>query len=354
MGDAMHVEEFDREEDGSAPRVTVKPARRSGERPFVCERRCWDLEESARLRAVARGGRLAACVEPDRNSEGSAPAGGMRYCHRRPVKGGNLEPDRERIVSVDQLPDNPLAMPPPYWRSSSAVFCLLDALEAIPDLLAELVPVLKRTDIELDAHFAKYPENQQTDEEMEEFSEIVDEQWEIEHKIKTKVPVVILMSAIGAEDAINRFCVYNLHRGIAESIEQLSPPDKLLVAAGAVGEKIGKGHAVYGAIKVLTQWRNAFAHGHCVDRPTRSLRHNHLIRPDKYPGIASQLSELQRLVPSYVRVSEYMASISRNKYGSGRSDEVERTKELLAEIARYRFIGDDNDIYEIVVLDPEG
>lgn len=188
---------------------------------------------------------------------------------------------------------------------------------------------------------------------MEEFSEIVDELWEIESKIKAKARVVILMSAIEAEDGINRFCVYNLHKDVAESIEKLSPPDKLLVAAGAVGEDIGKGHAVYGAIKALTQWRNTFAHGHCVDRPTRSLRHNHLILPDKYPGIASQLTELQSLVPSYVRVSEYMASISRNEYGSGRSYEVERTKELLAKIARYRFTGNDN-IYEVVVLDPEG
>lgn len=166
-----------------------------------------------------------------------------------------MEPNEERIVSVDQLPDDPLAMPPPYWRSSGAVFCLLDAIEAISDLLAELVPVLERTEIDLDAHFSKYPENEQTDEEMEEFSEIVDELWEIESKIKAKARVVILMSAIEAEDGINRFCVYNLHKDVAESIEKLSPPDKLLVAAGAVGEDIGKGHAVYGAIKALTQWR---------------------------------------------------------------------------------------------------
>lgn len=215
-----------------------------------------------------------------------------------------MKPDKERIVSVDQLPDDPFAMPPPYWRSSGAVFCLLEALEAISDLLAELVPVHRRTEIKLDVHFAKYPENQQTDEEMEEFSEIAAELRDLESKIKAKAMVVILMSAIEAEDRINQFCVYNLHKDVAESIEKLSPPDKLLVAAGAVGEKIGKGHAVYGAIKVLTQWRNAFAHGHCVDRPTRSLRHNHLIPPDKYSGIARQLSELQRLVPSYVLVSE--------------------------------------------------
>lgn len=103
-------------------------------------------------------------------------------------------------------------------------------------------------------------------------------------------------------------------------------------------------------IKALTQWRNAFAHGHCVDRPTRSLRHNHLIPPDQYPGIISHLSELRRLVSGYVRVSEYLASISKNGYGAGQSYEVERSKELLAEIDRYRFEGNDS-VYTITESD---
>jgi hypothetical protein len=262
-----------------------------------------------------------------------------------------LEPDEERIVSVDQLPDDPLEMPPPYWRSSGAVFCILDALEAILDLLAQLVPVLERTEAELELHFEEYPDNEQTDEEMEEFSGIVDELWEIESKIKAKASVAILMSAIEAEDHINRFCVFNIHKDVAESIEKLQPPDKLLATAGMVGQEIGKGHAVYGDIKTLTRWRNTFAHGHCVDRPTRSLRHNHLLPPDQYPGIITHLAELRRLVSGYIRVSEYLASISRNEYGFGSSYEVERSKELLSEIARYQFIGDDN-VYRITVSDP--
>jgi len=31
-------------------------------------------------------------------------------------------------------------------------------------------------------------------------------------------------------------------------------------------------------------WRNLRPHGHCVDRTTKTLRHNHLIHPDDYPG----------------------------------------------------------------------
>jgi hypothetical protein len=84
----------------------------------------------------------------------------------------------------------------------------------------------------------------------------------------------------------------------------------------------------------------------------RSLRHNHLISPDKYPDTKSHQSELRRLVPAYARVSDYLASISRNSYGAGTSYEVERVKEMLSEISRYRCIGDDN-VYSIVVSDPE-
>lgn len=261
-----------------------------------------------------------------------------------------MEPDEERTVSVDQLTDDPLAMPPPYWRSSGAVFCMLDALEAIPNLLAELVPVLERTEAELEPHFEKYPNNEQSDEELEEFSEIMGELWEVEDRVKAKATVAVLMSTIETEDNINRFCVFNIHRDVAESIEKLPPPDKLLVAAGMVGQEIGKGHTIYGDIKALTRWRNAFAHGHCVDRPTRSLRHNHLIPPDQHPGIVSHLAELRRLLSGYIRVSEYLASISKNEYGSGSSYEVERSRALLTEIARYRFVGDDN-VYTITISD---
>jgi len=262
-----------------------------------------------------------------------------------------MEPDRERIVSIGQLPDDPMEMPPPYWRSSGAIFCLLDAVESIPDLLAELVTVLERTEIELQAHFEKYPENEQTDEEMEEFGEITHDLWELEGRIKAKSRTAILMSAIEAEDRINRFCVFNMHKDVAESIEKLSPPEKLLIAAGMVGEEIAKGHAAYGDIKALTQWRNAFAHGHCVDRPTKSLRHNHLISPDQYPGVISHLSELRRLVSGYLRVSAYMSSISRNRYTSGSSVEEVTIREMLTDIGRYQFIGDEN-VYSITVSDP--
>ena len=262
-----------------------------------------------------------------------------------------MEPERERIVSVDQLPDDPMEMPPPYWRSSGAIFCLLDAVRSVSDLLPELVCTLERTELELQAHYEKYPENEQTGEEMEEFLAITHDLMELENRIKAKTMVAILMSAIEVEDRINQFCVFNMHKDVAESIEKLPPPERLLTAAGMVGKGIGKGHAVYGDIKTLMRWRNAFAHGHCVDRPTKSLRHNHLISPDEYPGIISRLSELQRLVSGYLRVAAYMVSISRNSYTSMSLVEEQTIGEMLTDIARYRFVGNEH-IYSITVSDP--
>ena len=79
-------------------------------------------------------------------------------------------------------------------------------------------------------------------------------------------------------------------------------------------------------MKALAQWRNALAHGHCVDRPTQALRHNHFISPDQYPGIINHLSELRRLLFGYVRISRYLDSIGNNEYGAGPPYEVERAK----------------------------
>lgn len=157
------------------------------------------------------------------------------------------------------------------------------------------------------------------------------------------------MSAIQGEDDINRFCVFNLSRNVAESIESLSPVEKLLVAAGALGKTDTKGNAAYEAVRKLTTWRNAFAHGHCVDRPTKSLRHNHLIPPPQYPGVADAIVKMKELVRCYVRLHDYLCSISVNPYTSGPSSEAEDVRKYLGDIDRFQFYAseDSNDIYVI-------
>jgi len=154
----------------------------------------------------------------------------------------SIEP--ERFLSVDQLPDDPMKMPPPYWRGSGAIFHLSDALQELECLLHQLIPVHADTESRLEKHFEKYPEQDDDEEAQEEFADIADSLWALEHKMKLKAELACLMSAIQSEDDLNRFCVFNLHKDIAESIEKLSPAEKLLVASAASGSIGVKGTAL--------------------------------------------------------------------------------------------------------------
>src|SRR5687767_13439687 len=110
--------------------------------------------------------------------------------------------ESSKFVSVDELPDDPLKMPPPYWRSGGASFHVEDALGRLLELLHELLPIHARTDERLEQFYAKCPDEQsdESDPAMEEFGEICDSLWEIEHKIKMKCELGILMAAIQAEE----------------------------------------------------------------------------------------------------------------------------------------------------------
>jgi hypothetical protein len=259
------------------------------------------------------------------------------------------ERDEDRPLSLDQLPDDPLKMPPPYWRGCGAIFHIEEALEEMDYLLHELIPLHADTEARLVEHYEKYPEHNEDDEEaLQAFSEITDDLSIHEHRIKLKADMACLMNAIEAEDEINRFCVFNLHRDIAESIEKLSPPDKLLIASTAIGKLSVKENSVFEAARRLAKWRNAFVHGHCVDRPTQSLRHNHLIPPDEYPGVPSALAEMRELVGAYIRISDYLSTISTNPYTAGKHAEVEHVRELLTGISKYRFHG-NNYVYDVIL-----
>jgi hypothetical protein len=255
----------------------------------------------------------------------------------------------EKIITLDQLPDDPLKMPPPYWRGNGAIFHILDALENLVELLHTLVSIHSQTNEKLFHYYEKYPEyDENNDTALEEFADITDELNIHEHKIKLKAEIICLMSAIQTEDEINRFCVFNLHRDIAESIEKLSPPEKLLIASTAITGQSPKGHKVFEAIRKLTSWRNAYAHGHCVDRPTKTLRHNHLIKPEEYPGVPSAIAELREMAQAYLTVSNYVSQISINDYTKGGFVENTEIRDFLKEISIYSFEG-SNWVYDIVI-----
>jgi hypothetical protein len=258
----------------------------------------------------------------------------------------------ERIATTDQLPDDPLQMPPPYWRGSGAVFHIEAALADLVALLHDLVSLHADTESRLGDYYEKYPDYDEGNEQAhEEFADICSDLWDHEHQIRLKAELASLMSAIEAEDELNRFCVYNLHRNISESIEKLSPAEKLLITSASVGKPGLKGDSVFEAIRKLSTWRNAFVHGHCVDRPTKSLRHNHLIHPENLPGVLEALATMRELVGAYLRVSDYLRGISLNPYTGGRSSNVEDIRGLLKEISDYHFDG-SSYVYNVILGEP--
>lgn len=263
-----------------------------------------------------------------------------------------MKNDEARIVSVDQLPEDPLKMPPPHWRGGGAIFHLERSLWEIEDLLKELLPIHAQTRIRLDEYYAKYPDDDKSNEALTEFGEIVDELFDIEHQIRLKGEIACLMSAIEAEDDINRFCVFNFHKDIAESIERIPPPEKLLVASATIGKPGAKDTSVFSGLCQMVAWRNAFAHGHCVDRPTKTLRHNHLIQPNEYPGVPSTLAETRELVGAFLRLSDYLHEISLNAYTGAKEGNVENVRDSIRKIACYRFDG-NNWAYDVMLTGTE-
>ena len=150
------------------------------------------------------------------------------------------------------------------------------------------------------------------------------------------------MTAIETEDRLNQLCVFNLPKELVEVIERLAPPAKLVAVASVLGQRRVKSDSAYAAVVELTAWRNAFAHGHCVDRPIHNtLRHNHLLHPENHPGVPDSLRLMMQLQAGRVRFETYWRKISVNPYMKGTSEESGEIAKYLHAIGRYRFTGTD-------------
>lgn len=238
------------------------------------------------------------------------------------------------IITTDQLPADPLTMPPPYWRTGGAIFYVMDSIVEVASLLQQLRSTLATTRKKLEELEEKAGKN---DIKEDDFSDACCDLWGLEYSIRQHAHLAIFMSAIQAEDDINQFCVFNLPKDLAESLERLSPPDKLVVAAAGVRVTDVKTTAVFEKIRRLTGWRNAFAHGHCIDRPTTSLRHNHLIAPANYPKVPDVVPEAISMISAYADVSDYLKKIGVNPYTRAESTDVEEIRSQLLELSRFRF-----------------
>ena len=84
--------------------------------------------------------------------------------------------EEERSLTVDQFPDDPLKMPPPYWRGGGAIFHIQDALEELVALLQKLIPFHADTKTRLNIYYENNPVYNESDEEAnEKFYEIIDD-----------------------------------------------------------------------------------------------------------------------------------------------------------------------------------
>jgi hypothetical protein len=225
-----------------------------------------------------------------------------------------MSDEQRDFTSVDQLPDNPAAMPPPYWRSGGSGLQLHDATDRLIEAFHELVDVTPRVKTRAEQFRQDSRSAEATDEYSKEIRQIYDEAWRLENQITLRSELVILMAAIYAEELINRFAVYNIPKDLVETLEKLSPAEKLLASASHLGHAQVRSNAAYAAIAELLKWRNAYAHGHCVDRPTKSLRHNHLITPEGYIDLPQTIAAVSRHLLNFERVVQYLATISVNSY----------------------------------------
>lgn len=251
----------------------------------------------------------------------------------------------KKYESVADLPDDPLKMPPPYWRSGGTIFQITESLSELCTLLRLLRDIHPQVNFQLAEHFNRNPEYIEDD---EEFSEITEPRDNVEYKIKLKCELAVFMAAIEIEELLNRISVFNLHKDIVESIEKLNPVEKLLIISSSLKGGSIKGSKPYADLKRLVSWRNAFAHGHCTDRPTKTLRHNHLISPIHYPTVPKEIEHMLIQIEGYLSVSKYLRSISKNEYVSDASVHDTEIEEYLVQVKKYTFTYDNNgEIYEL-------
>ena len=247
--------------------------------------------------------------------------------------------------TVAALPENPLDMPPPYWRSSGTIFQITSALEELCHSLRHLRDIHPRIEMLISEHFVRNPDPIEDD---EVFADIAEPLWEVESRIKLKCELAVFMAAIEIEDLVNMISVFNLHKDVANSIERLSPPDKFVIISATLAGKSFKGSKHYESIRKLVSWRNAYAHGHCTDRPTKSLRHNHLISPEYHPTVPKEIEHMLMQLHGYLGVSSYLRSISKNEYTSGSSFHDTEIQNFLEKVEMYQFRYEDNgDLYEL-------
>lgn len=238
-------------------------------------------------------------------------------------------------------PDDPLTMPPPYWEDSGAIDQFIRSMEMVNELLTALAAEIKIiAPLVDDYHDRRDKHGEGYDPDYKEFGEITDAYMDFEIAIGSYADLCVLMVAITVESLINKFCVYNLLREVAEPLERLTLSEKLIIASALVGHPGVKSRAPYEAAKELTKWRNAFVHGHCIDHPTKTLHKNHFRKEPS--GIEREahvtVKMLKEAVNRFLCIYDYLSEVAKNPYVvSGDYENVLKIRRILTEIEKYQF-----------------
>jgi len=108
---------------------------------------------------------------------------------------------KNKYGNTGHIPDNPLEMPPPYWRSAGISFQITMCLEELCKLLTSLLDTHPKVEALIIDYLHRNPELKDGN---EEFVEISSPLWEIESKIILKSRLAIFMASIQAEDLLNQ------------------------------------------------------------------------------------------------------------------------------------------------------
>lgn len=229
---------------------------------------------------------------------------------------------------------HPIKEPPPYWQRSSALLHLDVATDNILGLLPEFYEIAKSTQEDLTEFYQRKSELRSTDVfNHQELTSIILDYWTLECKLSVACEIACLMCAIQTEDNINRFIAYHFHEEIATSLEKLSPAEKITIISCSISAKSFKSNGVYRDVKSLSKWRNTFAHGHCIGKPTQSITKNHTPSDDSYRYIPLVFTELVELSSAFLRVHDHLQKISLSAYIK---NECAFTEQIRRKIARIK------------------
>ncbi len=228
----------------------------------------------------------------------------------------------------------------PFWRSNGAIFIVLKSLAETEQVLNKMFREQRIVDSKLNMFYAKYPpgtDESDSEEAMEEFGDICERLWELEADLRCCIRTAILMAIIELESMVNMFCYFNLGETVTDATENLSLGAKIEVAHRVLALPDFKGTHQHRAVRMLLNWRNAFAHGKCTDMPIGSIRENHLKQPGKYPDPGDEVEEMLTLLREYLVVSQHLRKISKHPYTSGYPLELNELEDWLERLRTFQF-----------------